>query len=91
MGVKMRVRTRRDVFDAILYIFRSGCPWRLLPGDFPPRQTVFYRFRRFRLSGMWHRILKVLRAAERVGMGRASAAILDAQSMRTVGESVGQA
>ena len=89
-NVKMRVHTLRDVFDAVFYILKSGCPWRLLPGDFPPWQTVFYHFRRFRLSGMWHRILKVLRAAERVRMDRApdaSAAIVDAQSVRTVEES----
>lgn len=53
-------------------------------------QSIFYHFRRFRISGMWHRIFKILRAAERVRMGRdphASAAIVDAQSVKTVEES----
>lgn len=88
--VKMRVHALRDVLDAIFYVLKSGCPWRLLPGDFPLRQTVFYHFRRFRISGMWHRIFKVLCAAERVRQGRnpdASAAIVDAQSVKTVEES----
>ena len=89
-NVRMRVHTLRDVLDAIFYVLKNGCPWRLLPGDFPPWQTVFYHFRRFRLSGLWHRIFKVLRAAERLRMGRnqdASAAIMDAQSVKTVEES----
>ena len=88
--VKMRVHALRDILDAIFYVLKSGCPWRLMPGDFPPWQTVFYHFRQFRLSGMWHRIFKILRAAQRARMGRApdaSAAILDAQSVKTVEES----
>jgi putative transposase len=46
------------LFDAIFfYVFlRSGCPWRMLPGDFPPWSTVYYHFRRFRLRGLWQRI-----------------------------------
>src|ERR671914_2371633 len=55
----------REVLDAIFYLLRTGCPWRLLPREFPPWQTVYYHFCRFRLSGMWHRILTALRAAER--------------------------
>src|SRR5829696_4681198 len=46
----------REIFKATFYVLKSGCPWRLLPGDFPPWQTVFYHFRRFRLSGLWHRV-----------------------------------
>src|SRR5918911_5551896 len=36
----------REVLDAMLYLLRTGCPWRLLPKDFPPRSTVFGYFRR---------------------------------------------
>ncbi|MDQ3959743.1 MAG: transposase, partial [Pseudomonadota bacterium] len=50
--VRMRVHTLRDVLDAIFYVLRSGCPWRMLPGDFSPWLTVYYHFRRFRLSGL---------------------------------------
>ena len=63
--VKTRTHSLRDIFDAIFYVLKTGCHWRLLPHDFPPWQTVFYHFRRFRLSGIWHRIFTVLRAAER--------------------------
>ena len=62
-----------------------------MPGDFPPWQTVFYHFRRFRLSGLWFLVLKAaLRAAERKRIGKdpdPSAAILDSQSIKTTEES----
>ena len=80
----------RAILDAIFYLLRTGCPWRYLPRDFPPWQTVYYHFRRFRLSGMWHLILTSLRTAERQRVGRdtqPTAAIIDAQSMKTVEES----
>ncbi len=87
--VKPRAHSLRDIFDAIFYVLKTGCHWRLLPHDFPPWQTVFYRFRRFRLSGMWHRIFTILRAAERKRAGKdpdASAAIMDSQSIKTTEE-----
>jgi putative transposase len=86
---RLRAHSLRDIFDAIFYVLRSGCPWRMLPGDFPPWQTVFYHFRRFRLSGLWHRIFTILRAAERKRNGKdpdPSAAIMDSQSIRTTEE-----
>src|SRR5438874_618319 len=80
----------RMVLDAIFYLLRTGCPWRYLPCDFPPWQTVYYHFRRFRLGGVWSVILTALRRAERERVGRdpqPSAAIMDAQSVKTVEES----
>ena len=81
------------LFDAIFfYVFlRSGCPWRMLPGDFPPWSTVYYHFRRFRLSGVWYLIFVTLRSAERererVGKDPdPSAAIVDSQSVKTTEE-----
>src|SRR3712207_4523652 len=85
----MRAHSLREIFDAIFYVLKSGCPWRLLPGDFPPWQTVFYHFRRFRLSGLWHRVFMILRALERKRNGKdpnPSAAIMDSQSIKTTEE-----
>jgi putative transposase len=82
----------RAIFDAILYVLHTGCPWRYLPANFPPWQTVFYHFRRLRLKGTWFRLLTALREAERKRVGRnaqPSAAIIDAQSVKTVEESAG--
>jgi putative transposase len=85
-----RTHSLHDILDAIFYVLKSGCQWRLLPHDFPPWSTVYYHFRRFRLSGLWHRILKVLHAAERKRVGKdpqPTAAIMDSQSVKTVEES----
>ncbi|HEX6553343.1 MAG TPA: IS5 family transposase [Ktedonobacteraceae bacterium] len=82
----------RMIFNAIFYVLRTGCPWRYLPTNFPPWQTVFYHFRRLRLKGIWTLLLRALHRAERERQGRnphPSAAILDAQSVKTVEESAG--
>jgi len=80
----------RAILDAIFYLLRTGCPWRYLPRDFPPWQTVYYHFRRLRLDGTWHHLLETLRTAERRRVGKQpqpSAAIVDAQSVKTVEDS----
>ncbi len=85
-----RTHPLRDVLDAIFYVLKSGCQWRLLPHDFPPWSSVYYHFRRFRLNGLWTLILKVLRAAERKRAGKnpqPTAAVMDSQSVKTVEES----
>src|SRR5690242_12937171 len=78
-----RLHPMRRILDAVFYVLRTGCPWRYLPTNFPPWQTVCYHFRRFRLNGTWHRLYTVLHRAERERVGRhpdPSAAILDSQS-----------
>lgn len=85
-----RAHPLRRILDAIFYLLRTGCAWRYLPSDFPPWQTVFYHFRRFRLKGIWHLLYTALHRAERERVGRnpdPSAAILDSQSVTTVEES----
>ena len=85
-----RVWSTRHVLDAVFYALRSGCAWRLLPRDFPPWQTVFYHFRRWRRTGLWHRLNEALRGATRRRAGKdagASAAVVDSQSVRTTEES----
>ncbi len=77
-GYRLRAHSLRDIFDAIFYVLRSGCPWRMLDGDLPPWSTLYYHFRRFPMSGIWRRIFVVLHAAERKRVGKdpdASAAI----------------
>src|SRR5215213_9847280 len=85
-----RVHGLREIFNAIFYVVRSGCSWRLLPSDFAPWQTVYYHFRRLRLDGLWHLILKALRKTTRQQAGKhpkPSAAIMDTQSIKTTVES----
>lgn len=81
-----RLRPVREILDAIFYVVRTGCQWRLLPHEFPPWPTVYYWFRRWRLDGTWERLNRELRERVRVAAGRApqpSAAILDSQSVKT--------
>ena len=52
-GGRPREYDNRDLVNAILYVTRSGCSWRMLPHDFPPWQSVYGYFRRWRLSGLW--------------------------------------
>jgi putative transposase len=85
-----RTHSLRRILDAIFYVLRTGCAWRYLPCNFPPWQTVFYHFRRFRLRGVWHLLYAALHRAERERVGRhpdPSAAIMDSQSVKTVAES----
>ena len=77
---------RREIVNAIRYVLRSGCAWRLLPHDLPPWQTVYHYFRQWRLAGVWEIAHTALREQVRQAMGRhplPSAAILDSQSVRT--------
>ena len=48
-----RTTDLRAVLDAILYLLRTGCQWRLLPRDFPPWSTVHHAFRTWRRTGVW--------------------------------------
>lgn len=76
----------RAVLNAILYLLRTGCPWRLLPKEFPPRSTVFGSFRRLWEDGTWPTLhaLLVMAARERAGKAASpTAAIVASQSVRT--------
>lgn len=76
----------REVLNAILYILRAGCAWRMLPNDFPPWQTVYYRFNKWSKDGTWVAIHEALHKKVRLNDGRdenPSAAIIDSQSVKT--------
>lgn len=76
----------REILNAILYILRSGCAWRMMPHDLPPWQTVYYHFNKWRKDGTWERINTELREQLRQAEGREatpSAGIIDSQSVKT--------
>lgn len=52
---------RRELVNAMLYVHRTGCAWRLLPHDFPPWRTVYYHYRTWLCDGDWHRVQAHLR------------------------------
>jgi transposase len=77
---------RLAILNAILYLVRTGCAWRLLPHDLPPWKTVYHYFRCWRLDGTWKRIHDELRGDVREAAGRKrqpSAAVIDSQSVKT--------
>jgi putative transposase len=76
---------KREIVNAIRYLVRTGCPWRLLPHDFPPYRIVYHYFRTWRTDGTWERVHDTLRRRARKAAGRdpePSAGLLDSQSVK---------
>jgi len=85
-GGRRRSIDVREVVNAIRYLLRSGCSWRLLPHEFPGWKTVYSYFRAWEADGTWERIAGALRRDLRAARGRhpePSAAILDSQTVKT--------
>jgi putative transposase len=83
-----KMHATREILNAIFYVVRGGCAWRLLPHDFPPWKTVYHYFRSWRLDGTWERLHAALRKRVRVRLKRnpqPSAGIVDSQSIKTTG------
>ena len=80
--------SRREILNAIFYIIRSGCAWRLLPRDLPPWKTVYHYWRQWRRDGTWEQVHTALREQARMHAGRnvqPTAGIIDSQSVKTTG------
>ena len=76
----------QEVLNAILYVLATGCQWRALPKDFPPRSTVQGYFYSWRDDGTWHLAVAKLVVRARHALGRKAAAsvgIIDSQSAST--------
>jgi putative transposase len=83
-----RIHAPREILNAVFYVLKSGCPWRLLPRDFPPWRSVYHWFRTWRLDGTFERLNAALRERLRARVGRnpePSAGIVDSQTVRTTG------
>ena len=77
---------RREIVNAIRYVLRTGCSWRMLPHDLPPWRISFHYFRTWRRDGTWRRSHDTLHVMLRQAQGRQatpSAAIIDIQSVKT--------
>jgi putative transposase len=85
-GGRPRKTNLRDVVDAIFYVLRTGCQWRYLPKDFPPKSTVWRYFNEWRHNGTLNRIHDALRrqvrATEKPYSPRTTASV-DSQSVDT--------
>lgn len=86
-GGRPRAHETRELLNAIFYVLRGGCAWRLLPhDDFLPWQTAYHYFRAWRMDGTWEQIHTVLRERLRRLAGREptpSAAVIDSQTVKT--------
>jgi putative transposase len=84
-----KLHSLREILDAVFYVVRGGCAWRLLPHHFPPWKTVYHYFRIWRMDGTWERLREALGRRVRVHLGRdpqpSAAGIVDSQSVKTTG------
>ena len=67
---RQRIHSPREILNAVFYVLRSGCPWRLLPHEYPPWKTVYHYFRQWRIGGIFEKLNAVLRERLRICLGR---------------------
>jgi len=86
LGIGQPLHDLREIVNAILYVNRTGMAWEYLPHDFPPYKTVYDYYAKWEADGTTEAIHDALRRRVRAAAGRAgepTAAILDAQSVKT--------
>jgi len=75
----------KEILNAILYVVKTGCQWRMLPQDFPKWQLVYYYYRKWVAAEVFDLILDKLRSLVRITKGqkpRPTLGIMDSQSVR---------
>src|SRR5262245_24315771 len=85
-----REHSLREVFNAVRYVVRAGCPWRMIPNDLPPWEAVYQQVQRWIAAECFAAMAHDLRELVRVAQGRAaqpSAVVLDARTMQSTPES----
>ena len=85
-GANLRKWDLRIIINAVLYLVKTGCQWRMLPHDFPPWQSVYYHYRKWCINETWFLIHNSLHRETRINAGKApepTVAMIDSQSVRT--------
>ena len=85
-GGRPRETDMREVMNAVVYVVKSGCDWRMLPHDLPQWDIVYHYFRAWMQDGTWKRIHDALRGKLRMKLGKneqPTAGIIDSQSVKT--------
>lgn len=83
---RKRRHSLRSIFDAILYLIKTGCQWRMLPSNFAPWNTVYFYYRKWKYEGVFEELLEYVRNEVRKQAGRnesPSAACIDSRSVKT--------
>jgi putative transposase len=89
-GKHFQKHSKRELLNAVLYLNKTGCQWRLLPNDFPPYVTVWSFYSRAVKSGLWEKIMDTLVEKTRTSAGRSakpSYSLIDSQSVKTTSAS----
>lgn len=76
----------REIINAIMYLVKTGCQWRMLPADFPDWKIVYYYFSTWKKQEIWEDIHKSLVEQVRRNVGKKeepSVGIIDAQSVKS--------
>lgn len=84
--IRKRKYNLRDIMEAIFYLNRTGCQWRMLPPNFAPWQTVYFYFRKWKKEGVIEQIMDELCAMTRKALGKEaspSLGIIDSRSVKT--------
>ena len=83
---RKRKHSLREVVNALMYLSKTGCQWRMLPNDFAPWQTVYFYFHKWKQEGVFEQLMHHLRETVRKACGRAvspSVGLIDSRSVRT--------
>ena len=83
---RKRIHSLRKIFNAIFYLLKTGCHWRMLPSDFPNWKLVYYYFTKWKRNGTIENINEVLRDKIRENAGKLkspSVGLIDSQSVST--------
>lgn len=85
-GGRPRATNPREIINAVFYVLKTGCDWRMLPHDFPKWQIIYNYFQAWQRSGVWKKIHDKLRDKVRLKAGKKkqpTAGIIDSQSVKT--------
>lgn len=83
---RKRKHSLKEIFEAIFYLLKTGCQWRMLPSEFAPWNSVYYYYRKWKNNGTIEEIHEVLRNMVRARVGKSqspSVACIDSRSVKT--------
>ena len=89
-GRHLAIHEKRDLVNAVLYLTKTGCQWRMLRKDFPPHDTVWSFYRRAVKSGKWEKAMDLMVRKVRLDAGREATptyGVIDSQSVKTTSAS----